>query len=108
MTIDLNSYELGRATGKAEGSGGSSPYAGVGTGLFDRLQQERKTVSMKDDILALKKRLSGAFAMRDALKNALREVAPNHPLINPMHDNPVLNAVIETGRAKITSADDKV
>lgn len=103
---DIGSYNAGHSAGVAEGKRGGTP--GYGFGLFDRLQQDRKNASMQDDILSLKKRLAGLSAVKDALKAALRDVAPNHPLINPMEGNPELLGVYRTAAAKVTSADDQV
>jgi len=80
------------ARGRAETSRPSNPvdkYLGGGTALENlRLKQENAT--LKEQIHDLRERLVGTKAVRDALKNALLQVEPNHPLINPMHGNPKL------------------
>ncbi|MQY52455.1 hypothetical protein [Rhodocyclus gracilis] len=85
------------ARGRAETSRPSDPvdkYLGGGTALENfRLKEENAT--LKEQIQDLQRRLVGTKAVRDTLKNALREVQPNHPLIVPFSGNPTLVAIAE-------------
>lgn len=64
------------------------------------------TSPIENDVLYLKKRLAATRAVRDTLKDALKEVAPDHPLLNPSNDR--LSAVGRTAADQITSAADKI
>lgn len=85
------------ARGRAETSRPSSPidkYLGGGTAL-ENLRLKKENATLKDQIYDLKRRLVTTRAIRDVLKNALREAAPNHPMINPFNENPTLLAAVE-------------
>lgn len=83
------------ARGRADASRPSNPvdkYLGGGTALENfRLKEENAT--LKEQIEDLRRRLAGTGAVRDALKRALREVQPDHPLIVPFNKNPALAAI---------------
>lgn len=103
MVWNPDNYSAGLTAGRQEASRSS-----LGVGLFERLQNKEREASMQDDILTLKRRLAGMTAVKEALKNALRDVAPNHPLVNPMDNNPELYGIGRAAENRITSAEDKV
>lgn len=102
--VDIASYEMGRADGKAT----TKSDDGLGAGLYAQVQHEAETTRMRASILDLKQQLVGVRAVKDRLKDALKEVAPNHPLLNPGANNPDLIATLKTAAATITSPDDPV
>ena len=94
--MDVNSYNQGHAAGVAEGR---APRHGEG--LYDRLQLE-------NEILSLKKRLAGLLAVKDLLREAVREVAPSHVLLNPERNNPRLLRAYTEAAANIKNSTDKI
>ena len=60
--------------------------------LAERNAAIAKAQEMQQYALHLKKRLAGQIAIKNALKNALQEVAPNHPLAQPA-PNQTLRAI---------------
>ncbi len=87
--VDINSYNQGKVAPRH------------GEGLYDRLQLE-------NEILSLKKRLAGLLAVKDLLREAVREVAPNHVLLNPTKNNPHLLRAYNEAAADIKNATDKI
>lgn len=51
--------------------------------LAQRNAYAAKAQEMQKYAMHLKKRLAGQIAVKNALKNALQEVAPDHPLAQP-------------------------
>lgn len=60
------------------------------------------------EILDLKKRLAAARAVRDSLREALAKVAPDHPLVSPLTQNPLLQEVATAAAERVTNWDDEV
>lgn len=58
-------------------------------------------------ILDLKQRLVACRGVRDALRNALLEVAPDHPFVNPPEKNPLLMEIAGREHDTVTHWDDK-
>jgi hypothetical protein len=51
------------------------------------------SLTYKPQILDLKQRLVACRAVREALREALIQVAPDHPLVNPVANNPHLQDI---------------
>lgn len=60
------------------------------------------------EILDLKQRLVAARAVRDTLREALVKVAPDHPLVSPLTQNPLLQDVATAAAARVTRWDEEV
>lgn len=58
-------------------------------------------------ILDLKQRLVACRGVRDALRNALLEVAPDHPFVSPIYDNELLGEIADREAETVTHWDDK-
>lgn len=88
----IQNYWLGRAHG---GAAAVNPPArdlvaeGVARGVAER-DAGRK---YEPQILDLKQRLVACRAVREALREALIQVAPDHPLVNPIANNPQLQEI---------------
>ncbi len=54
----------------------------------EALQEQVQT--LRDQVLEMKQRLYAARAVRDALRQVLAAVAPDHALVNPFEKNPYL------------------
>lgn len=57
----------------------------------------RKTQS---DLYETRRVLHGQLDVKDALKKALKEVAPDHPFVNPMESNPELLKIVKKSEAE--------
>jgi len=96
MTSFLHGLQYGTAAGQAQGQ------------AFARGQALNQQDAFKAEILDLKQRIAGIREVKDVLKAALAAVAPDHPLVNPLLNNPELIATYEKGAEKVTRWDDEV
>jgi hypothetical protein len=86
--MDANSYHAGRSDGLKAGRAEN-----IGAGLLESIETEKR-------IEELEAKLAGVEAMKERLKSALREVAPNHELVTPYERNPVLVATFAEAQAQ--------
>jgi hypothetical protein len=86
--MDANSYHAGRSEGLKAGRAEN-----IGAGLVERIETEKR-------LEELEAKLAGVEAMKERLKSALREVAPNHELVTPYERNPVLVATFAEAQAQ--------
>lgn len=67
-----------------------------------RLEERSAALSARNAALEqaledTRRRLNAARAVRDTLRNALAQVAPDHQYVNPLSKNPLLVSVAEAG-----------
>lgn len=62
----------------------------------DRVDElERQVLSLREQNRQSRSAAAGKDAVRRRLAEALAEVAPNHPLVNPMEGNPLRNKIYD-------------
>lgn len=74
---------------------------GGGRDIVAELKYERQ-------ILDLKHRLVACRAVREALREALIQVAPDHPLVNPVANNPHLQEIGREAGETVTRWDEQI
>ncbi len=66
------------------------------------------SLTYKPQILDLKQRLVACRAVREALREALIQVAPDHPLVNPVANNPPLQEIGREAGETVTRWDEQI
>ncbi len=92
----IQNYWLGRAHGGAAAVAVAvnPPARSAGLGIAEEIAAERAAGhKYEPQILDLKQRLVACRAVREALREALIQVAPDHPLVNPIANNPQLQEI---------------
>lgn len=59
--------------------------------------QEARNAYLEKTLEDTRRRLNAARAVRDTLRNALAQVAPDHQYVNPLSQNPLLVQVADAG-----------
>lgn len=88
----IQNYWLGRAHG---GAAAVNPPARdlVAESIKESGVRIAAALTYEPQILDLKQRLVACRAVREALREALIQVAPDHPLVNPIANNPQLQEI---------------
>lgn len=91
-TQAIQSYWLGRSHGSPAAA---TPPARdlVAEGVARNVAERDAGRKYEPQILDLKQRLVACRAVREALREALIQVAPDHPLVNPIANNPHLQEI---------------
>lgn len=102
-----SSFLMGMQLGQQSANGFNQ---GVAAG--ERLHADQKRLeaeaAFRAEILDLKQQVEGYRSVKDTLKKALAEVAPNHPLVTPTVGNPMLCDAYDEGVAKVKQWDTKI
>lgn len=85
---------------QANADAANAAAAAAGSALLAEEQANRRLSQERAAHYETMRRLHGQMDVKDALKKALKEVAPDHPFVNPMDDNPELLKIAEKSKAE--------
>lgn len=104
----VNAYWQGRADSGSRVDVNAGVNAGIDRSTAEWAGRQAAARQYQPIIFDLKQRLVACRAVRDTLLQALAEVAPDHPLINPGHMNPLLQEVAVAAGETVQRWDDEV
>ncbi|MGE4448017.1 MAG: hypothetical protein AB7E15_06900 [Azospira sp.] len=102
-----NSFLAGMQLGQQSANGFNQGVA-AGERLYADQKRLEAEAAFRAEILDLKQQVEGYRSVKDTLKKALAEVAPNHPLVTPAVGNPVLGDAYDEGAARVKQWDAKI
>lgn len=87
---------INRANSDAE----SATLSGAMDVALANAKRREEAGSYEKELFEAKKALHGQVAIKNALKAALKEVAPDHPMISPEKSNPILGEIMDKAEAE--------
>lgn len=86
---------INRANSDARYAAEQARGAGIAAAAHAAVKHRETVEHYERNLFDAKRALHGQVAIKNALRQALKEVAPDHPMVSPEDDNPILKDLCE-------------